>query len=200
MPYDVALLDLNMPDVDGLELARMIRDRPGLRGIRLISLAPTGSRSEVPEVTTFNGLVSKPVRASRLYEEIQAVLTGESAAARLPQRSRSADAGAHHGGIPDVLVVEDTLVNQAVAVRMLEKCGFRAHVAANGREALEVLSHRPYAAVLMDCQMPELDGYETTREIRLRENGGPRIPIIAMTANAMKASASTALPPVWMTT
>jgi CheY-like chemotaxis protein/HPt (histidine-containing phosphotransfer) domain-containing protein len=84
-----------------------------------------------------------------------------------------------------ILVVEDTPVNQAVAVHMLERCGYRADVAENGREALSVLARRPYAAVLMDCQMPELDGYATTREIRRGEPAGRRLPIIAMTANSM---------------
>ncbi|MCA1677626.1 MAG: response regulator, partial [Actinobacteria bacterium] len=84
-----------------------------------------------------------------------------------------------------VLVVEDTPVNQVVATRVLEKSGYRAQVAENGRKALEAMSQRDYAAVLMDLQMPELDGYETTREIRRREQDGRRVPIIAMTANSM---------------
>ncbi len=86
----------------------------------------------------------------------------------------------------DVLVVEDGIVNQTVALHMLERGGFRGHVAANGVEALRLVATRPFAAVLMDCQMPELDGYETTREIRRREPGQPRVPIIAMTAGSMR--------------
>jgi hypothetical protein len=86
---------------------------------------------------------------------------------------------------PLVLVVEDSRVNQIVAVRMLEGCGCAVDVACNGREALEMVLEKRYDAILMDCQMPELDGYDTTVALRARENGGPRVPVIAMTAHAM---------------
>ena len=86
---------------------------------------------------------------------------------------------------PLVLVVEDSRVNQIVAVRMLESCGCRIDVACHGREALEMVLEKRYDAILMDCQMPELDGYDTTVALRARENGGARVPVIAMTAHAM---------------
>jgi CheY-like chemotaxis protein len=84
-----------------------------------------------------------------------------------------------------VLVVEDSPVNRLVAVHVLERCGFRAHVVNDGREALQALSTQSYDAVLMDCQMPNIDGYEATRELRRRENGIRHTPVIAMTAHAM---------------
>jgi CheY-like chemotaxis protein len=84
-----------------------------------------------------------------------------------------------------VLVVEDSPVNRLVAVHVLERLGFRAHVVNDGREALQALSSQRYDAVLMDCQMPDIDGYEATRELRRRENGGRHTPVIAMTAHAM---------------
>jgi hypothetical protein len=150
-------------------------------------LTSSGRRSEVPEEACVDAFLSKPVRQSRLYEEIQAVLAGERPAAQPAAGPISEDTGAaDHGAGRTVLVVEDTPVNQTVATRLLERCGFQARVAENGRQALQALSERSYAAVLMDCQMPELDGYDTTREVRRREQGGPRIPIIAMTASSME--------------
>ena len=187
-PYTLALLDLNMPGVDGYELACAIRSRPALCGIRLVLLSSSGARADEPEAAALDGSVSKPVRPSRLREEIQAVLNGDRPAGRHDRRPPSAGP---HGGAPvasrEVLVVEDTEVNQVVAAHMLEKCGFRSRIAENGIVALQALSERAYAVVLMDCQMPELDGYETAREIRVRErDGATHIPIIAMTANSMK--------------
>jgi CheY-like chemotaxis protein len=104
--------------------------------------------------------------------------TGRERGATLDERRRSPSAAL-------ILVVEDSPVNRLVTVRVLERCGFRAHVVNDGREALEALSTQAYDAVLMDCQMPELDGYEATRELRQREGGGRRTPVIAMTAHAM---------------
>lgn len=188
LPYALVLLDLNMPDVDGYQLARAIRSRPALRAMRLVLLTSSGSRSVVPEEAAVDGFLTKPVRQSQLYEEIQTVLAGDRRAAGRGQRPALVEAALppRREARPAVLVAEDTPVNQMVAALMLEKCGFDAHVAENGREALRELSERSFAAVLMDCQMPELDGYETTREVRRLEQGGQRTPIIAMTANSMQ--------------
>ncbi len=185
IPFALGLLDLNMPGVDGYELAGAIRATPALRGMRLVLLSSSGGGAGAPEEAAFDGALVKPVPQSRLYEEIQAVMAGARAVAPRVRAPAAADA-APRGALPAILVVEDTLINQAVAAHMLERCGFEAQVAENGRRALEALSKRTYAAVLMDCQMPELDGYETTREIRRLEQGGPRMPVIAMTANAMQ--------------
>jgi CheY-like chemotaxis protein/HPt (histidine-containing phosphotransfer) domain-containing protein len=187
IPFAVALLDLHMPEVDGYQLAREIRARPALHAVRLMLLTSAGGRSDAAEEPALDGTLTKPVRQSRLYEEIQAVMAGERPAARrlTPPASDVGDTS-RRGAQGAVLVVEDTPVNQVVAARMLEKCGFEAQVADNGRAALAALSERSYAAVLMDCQMPDLDGYETTREVRRREQGSRRTPIIAMTANSMQ--------------
>ncbi len=188
MPYTVALLDQNMPDIDGPALARTIRARPALQGIRLILLTPPGGRTDTLPEAALDGTLSKPVRQSRLYEELQAVITGASPTTRRARNSPAGGPDVSGPGVgPYILVAEDTPVNQQVAIRMLEKSGFRPHIAANGRKALQALTEGSYAAVLMDCQMPELDGYETTREIRRREHDtGQHIPIIAMTANSMQ--------------
>ena len=89
-------------------------------------------------------------------------------------------------GRPSILIAEDNLINQKVIERMVQKLGYKADLVSNGREALDALSRRPYGLVFMDCQMPEMDGFEACREIRNADLGGTRIPIIAITANAMK--------------
>jgi two-component system, sensor histidine kinase and response regulator len=179
-PYALALLDLDMPQEDGYELARRIRARPALAGVRLVLLTSPGGRSDGREPGLVDGRLTKPVRRSRLFDELQSV-HGEAPRAGAPT---AVPVAAGDGARPDVLVVEDTAVNQVVAVRMVEMCGFQARVVENGRDALAALAQAPYAAVLMDCQMPVLDGYATTREVRRLEEGGPRTPIIAMTANS----------------
>ena len=134
-----------------------------------------------------DGLVTKPVQPRRLQDEMARVL---GLAPREERPSDEAPAESSTGG-PErkadlVLLAEDNEINQLVAVKMLEKHGFRVDVAVNGRVALEMLRRRSYRAVFMDCHMPELDGYETTLEIRRREGPRRHIPIIAMTANAME--------------
>jgi CheY-like chemotaxis protein len=133
------------------------------------------------------GAISVPGRGSTFWVELSLpeaaplpapVARGSERVVSLSERRSAPDAAL-------VLVVEDSPVNRLVAVRVLERCGFRAHVVNDGREALQALSSQRYDAVLMDCQMPDIDGYEATRELRRRENGGRHTPVIAMTAHAM---------------
>ena len=171
MPFALVLLDLNMPHVDGYELAggHARHPRPARHAPRPAQLLGRSLRRP-------GGGGSR--RRARQAGAPVAALRGDPGGHRRRAPGRCAGRGLRaagaprRGAIPAVLVVEDTPINQAVAAHMLERCGFAAQVAENGRQALEALSRRTYAAVLMDCQMPELDGYETTREIRRLEQGG----------------------------
>ena len=130
------------------------------------------------------GANSELGRGSRFWFELPLPEVGDSA----PPPGRTASFASPIVAATDaalVLVVEDSPVNRLVAVRVLERCGFRAHVVNDGREALHALASQRYNAVLMDCQMPDIDGYEATRELRRREDGTRHTPVIAMTAHAM---------------
>jgi len=185
-PYALALIDVGMPGVDGNELARSIRAQAALRDTRLVMLTSRGGPFEVDEDTEADGWLTKPVRESRLHDEIRAVMAGDRPASRRRQATAAIATDLADSAKPAVLVVEDTVVNQAVAAKMLAGCGYRADIAETGLDALHALDEKFYVAILMDCQMPVMDGYETTQEIRRREQGRPGIPIIAMTANSMQ--------------
>ena len=184
-PYALVILDYHMPGMDGIELAEAIRSAPSLRTARLIMLASATS-DRTPAIDAY---LTKPVRRAGLLEAVAAVLAPDQRqrAAAEPEPERPAPTGAR------VLVAEDNPVNQLVIQGMLAKRGMMADVVATGLEALEVLDRERHAAVLMDVQMPELDGYETTRRIRADEDGSPRMPIIAMTAGALQGDREAAL-------
>ena len=191
-PYDVAILDMQMPDMDGLELARRIKADPSISGTRLILLTSVGERGDAYEARTagIGAYLLKPVRQSDLHDAIAAVIGASEAPSEeetslVTRHSLHEDRAAARARL---LVAEDNPVNQKVAVRMLARLGYRADVAGNGLEAVEAVSRIPYHAVLMDVQMPEMDGYAATAEIRRSEGerGASRTPIIAMTAGAMR--------------
>ncbi len=207
-PYDLAIVDMQMPKMDGMELASRIKADPSIASTQLILLTSMGVRGEAEQARKvgFSAYLTKPVRQSRLYDAIASVmgtLPVEEQAEMKPahevpivNRHSLEEARAHsreRRWRAHVLVAEDNQVNQKVAVRILERLGYRADVAANGLEAIEALSRIPYAAVLMDVQMPEMGGYEATAEIRRREGAERRTPIIAMTANAMQGDREKAL-------
>jgi len=188
-PYALAILDLQMPGMDGLELARAIIADPLLRSLRLVLLSSIGQRGEGAEAQYrgFAAYLTKPIRQSQLYDCLTTIMgtPAELPAVPLVTRHSLAETQAHVRA--RVLVAEDNVVNQKVAVRMLEKLGCRVDVVANGREAIEVLARIAYDLVYLDCQMPEMDGFEATAAIRACEvQLGGHIPIIAMTANAMQ--------------
>jgi signal transduction histidine kinase/CheY-like chemotaxis protein len=182
-PYEVAVLDLMMPGMDGIELARAISADPAVRTTRMIMLASGPAHRRGAQEAGVGAYLTKPARLSLLYNAI-----ANAAAERVreqPEEPAPAPAApAVHGAA--ILVVEDNPVNQAVAEGMLARRGHSVAIANNGREAVQAVFARDYAAVFMDCQMPEMDGYEATKEIRRREGDGRRVPIIAMTAHSMK--------------
>jgi CheY-like chemotaxis protein len=156
----------------------------------LTSVGPI-DRRESAEVRDLAACISKPIRPAELYAALRLAAgqtgPGGSIAARprrpapLPRHPNGAD-----GPRPLILLVEDSVMNQQVALALLEKLGYRGDAVANGQEALEVLGRIEYAAILMDCQMPEMDGFAASTEIRRREGTARHTPIIAMTANAMQ--------------
>ncbi len=187
-PYGIVLLDANMPDMGGIELARAIKARPALRRLPLVLLT-SGDEAIAFAEDGITAALRKPVRPSKLYNTIAEAVHSRPNPAAAERRAEHDDGLTKSSSSPPgprILLVEDNVVNQMVARRMLEKHGFCADVAANGREAVEALARRHYPAVLMDCQMPELDGFAATTEIRRREGTDAHTPIIAMTANAMR--------------
>jgi PAS domain S-box-containing protein len=185
-PVDVALLDMQMPELDGVMLAREIRKHRDAQTLPLVLLTSLGRRREELEAgVDFADYLTKPIKASQLYEALVAVVAPESGAAAGEQAPGAAPEEAERAPLR-ILLAEDNAVNQRLAVLLLEKIGYSADVVANGLEALEALRAQPYDVVLMDVEMPEMDGLEAARRIH-GEWHGNRLPwIIAVTANAMQ--------------
>ena len=189
-PFRIAFLDRDMPGMDGFELALAIRSSRALRGTSLLAiLSPEDSIGpERLERLGFASSLAKPLRQSLLFNAIMDALVYDSRAP-LPLAAEPAPTDSIRGRGRLVLVAEDNEVNQIVAREVLTKAGFRCEIAPNGRIAFERATSERFDIILMDCQMPEIDGFEATRRIRLHEAAHPdlpRTPIIALTANAMK--------------
>jgi PAS domain S-box-containing protein len=188
--FDLALVDFQMPDMDGLDLARHIKADPALAGVRLIMLTSMGVRGQREQALAagFDAYLVKPVRMSQLYDCLAAVAA--SIKHWPPPGTKPADSSERkpppvaHG--PRVLLAEDNLVNQTLGLRMLERLGCSVDVVSNGREAVAAVARTEYALVFMDCQMPEMDGFEATTAIRQAGTGFRHVPIIALTASAMQ--------------
>jgi len=192
-PYEVALVDHQMPGIDGAELGRIVVNDTQLKSTRLVLLTSSGQRGDGQLFADigFAGYLLKPVTQRDLTDCLRLILVQDAEAWHMqsqPIVTRHA-LRAQRAHIRNwILLAEDNLVNQKVATRMLEKLGYRVDVAGNGRTAVDAWRAGRYDLILMDCQMPELDGYEATREIRRLENGTRHIPIVALTAHAMKGA------------
>lgn len=182
-PFDLAILDMRMPCMDGVDLAERIRAHPGLERLPLLLLSSIGDEAapERFEHVDLSAWLIKPAKTSKLLRTLTALLSGEEA----PREEEGSERPKTSRG--RVLIVEDNPVNQQVAVALLGRAGYRADAAGNGEEALKLLESIPYDLVLMDIQMPVMDGFETTRRIRAREQAEERdrIPVVAMTAHAL---------------
>jgi CheY-like chemotaxis protein len=197
-PYDFVIADYQMPAMDGAALAVAINNDSSLDKPIIVILTSVGQLSEAKELqsSTVQACLAKPVRPALLLNALASawskkkafVIANETTMTNATTVALSSVAGRFAESALRVLIVEDNVVNQRVARRMLERLGLHPDVAANGREALDMVQLLAYDVIFMDCQMPEMDGYEAAAEIRRREGPNPRVTIIAMTADVLKGS------------
>ncbi|MGA2924796.1 MAG: PAS domain S-box protein [Solirubrobacteraceae bacterium] len=183
-PFEAALIDMRMPEMDGLELAGAISASPRLRATRLIMLSSGPIQQGAAHAAGIDAVLAKPVRQSTLYDQLVSSLSRAERGAR-PALAAEQSAPPIATG-RRALVAEDNEINQVAARRVLQKLGFTVDIAHNGLAAIECSRATAYDIVLMDCQMPEVDGYAAAAAIRHREGAGPRTPIVAMTAHTMQ--------------
>jgi len=199
-PFQIVIIDCHSAGLDGERLATAIKSDPLLKETLLVMIVSVGQRGDAKRMREkgFSAYLVNPISPSHLFDALS-ILWGvrtEGMAQELITRHTIAESRVANGTpdtekkkqplSPHILVVEDNIVNQRMAVRLLEKIGCVVDVAVNGLEAVERVGRSTYDLVFMDCQMPEMDGYEATAEIRRHENGSKHIPIIAMTAHAMQ--------------
>ncbi|MCY2992236.1 MAG: response regulator [Planctomycetota bacterium] len=188
-PFRAAILDMQMPGMDGAMLARAIKADDRLQATRLVLMTSLGQRGDTRQMEKigFAAYLTKPMRKSDLFDCLSAALA-DTAVAQPARSSLPCHTVCERRGGTRILVAEDNITNQLVAFGILKKLGFRADAVANGIEAVRALETLPYDLVLMDVQMPELDGLEATQQIRNLQSSirNHQIPIIAMTAHAMR--------------
>lgn len=184
-PFELVILDMHMPRTDGLQLARMVREIPELDAVPLMLLSSVAmpASEDTLEELRISGQLTKPIRQRHLYDALSVVLSGDTVTERY-SRNRSSAICKLSG---KVLLAEDNPVNQAVALGMLDSLGVDVAVVTDGQAAIDALNGQRFDLVLMDCQMPVMDGLQATREIRAaeREKDSRQVPIVALTANAL---------------
>ena len=193
-PFDLALIELQLSDADGFETARLLKQDPATAALRLVLLTTVGRRGDgtAAQALGIDAYLTKPLRQAQLLECLCLLLDGPAPAnapaisEATPLITRHTQTEAQTGTKPRLLLAEDNAINQKVACKMLEKLGYRVDVAGNGQEAVAAHERSPYPLIFMDCQMPEVDGFEATTLIRKMEGRSAHTPIIAMTANAMQ--------------
>jgi signal transduction histidine kinase/DNA-binding response OmpR family regulator len=185
-PFGLMITDMNMPDVDGLTLARRVLEVESGPKPAIVLLTSQNEDTLPTEAALFvDGFMQKPVRADDLAQCIGRILSSEAPKKKSSKRRLNVSSVQRPPDDRRVLVVEDNPINQEVMTEILRELGYEADIADHGQRALELLEERSYPLILMDCQMPVLDGYQTTAEIRSREEGEKRVPIIAVTAHAL---------------
>ncbi len=187
-PFDLAILDMQMPEMDGVMLATKIRQQPDYKELPLILLSSIGHQADESAMSIFDSVLTKPAKPSQIYDAIIKVL-GTTTPFPIEIKAKSSqpviDENKAHSD--RILMAEDNTVNQKVALHMLAKLGYRCDSVSNGQEAVDAIASRDYDVILMDMQMPEMDGLEATRTIRKHQRKDKPSPwIIALTANAME--------------